>query len=58
MFPFFVHWVEILRRHRANFEVGGNKIPSLIRGGTDWGVGRSKQLVMKHPLRGQKKCMS
>ena len=44
--PFFVHWVEILR-HRANFEVGYNKISSLIRGTTDWGVERSKQLAMK-----------
>lgn len=58
MFPFFVHWVEILRRHRANFDVGCNKISSLIRGGTDWGVGKSKQLAMKRPLRGQKKWMS
>ena len=46
MLPFFVHWVEILR-HRANFEVGYNKVSSLIRGATDCGVGRSKQLAMK-----------
>ena len=46
MFPFFVHWVEILR-HRANCEVGYNKISSLITGATDCRVGRSKQLAMK-----------